>query len=405
MNPHRPFFFIPSALLFLTCVKQLEFPGAIFAGIYDDESPDGLAAMVRKELPEDSVIVDLDSGEIDCSDDRYAVLKQSWGAIPSSLRSTLVSELETLCRDAGIAPGQEPLDSEVDASFFASVPGLLVDDSGHHDGFSVPAPLDDRAIRDAFLRFFCAVLGGYDRYLVAPDMDFMTSGNEWFDSQGFLSSRPSELSAYLQLLLPTQLFQSFVQRRTESSDIRCLLFDECLAEYHSSPDPYGRLGGDIEATGQTQQGQPEMLYSLLVDQCCSADSSQSGDVGSNSDVPDSGQTDSVTTDSTTVSLSMEATILSLPSAVSLPPGLLYTYCRDGHPHFPQTLNHSLFLPIEPTSLDLGVVEYRSSLLARSQREMDDAYRRQKTATSTSGLSGQRRCLWQLPKLMVCAYLS
>jgi hypothetical protein len=49
----------------------LEFPGAIFVGIHDDGSPDGLASLVRNNLPEDSAIVDLDTGEIDCSGDRY----------------------------------------------------------------------------------------------------------------------------------------------------------------------------------------------------------------------------------------------------------------------------------------------------------------------------------------------
>jgi hypothetical protein len=48
----------------------LDFPGAIFVGIHDDGTPDGLASKVRKNLPEDSVIVDLDSGEIDTSGDR-----------------------------------------------------------------------------------------------------------------------------------------------------------------------------------------------------------------------------------------------------------------------------------------------------------------------------------------------
>lgn len=52
---------------FMSC---LDFPGAIFVGIHDDGSPDGLASLVRKSLPEDSAIVYLDTGEIDCSGDR-----------------------------------------------------------------------------------------------------------------------------------------------------------------------------------------------------------------------------------------------------------------------------------------------------------------------------------------------
>ena len=33
-------------------------------GIHDDGKPDGLANMVRDSIPEDSIIVELDSGEI-----------------------------------------------------------------------------------------------------------------------------------------------------------------------------------------------------------------------------------------------------------------------------------------------------------------------------------------------------
>ena len=190
----------------------------------------------------------------------------------------LVSEIETLCRDAGIVPGQEPLDSQVDSAFNASLSagkltgrwlqtrlvanqskvlisfillpfalsaGLVVDDFGGGD-HNAREPLDDRAVRDAFLRFFCSVLGGYERHLVVPDVDFLVSGNEWFDAQGFLSGAPQDRAPYLGSMVTTQLFQSFIQRRTEDSDVHCLLFDECLAEFHSSPVPYGRLGGDVK---------------------------------------------------------------------------------------------------------------------------------------------------------------
>ena len=53
---------------FMSC---LEFPGAIFVGIHDDGCPNGLAAVVRKTPPDDSIIVDLDSTTISCSGNRY----------------------------------------------------------------------------------------------------------------------------------------------------------------------------------------------------------------------------------------------------------------------------------------------------------------------------------------------
>lgn len=52
---------------FMSC---LQFPGAIFVGIHDDGNPDGLAATVRENIPEDTFIVDLDTGDIDCNGNR-----------------------------------------------------------------------------------------------------------------------------------------------------------------------------------------------------------------------------------------------------------------------------------------------------------------------------------------------
>lgn len=52
---------------FMSC---LEFPGAIFVGIHDDGHIDGLARTVRSSIPEESIIVELDSGEINCDTNR-----------------------------------------------------------------------------------------------------------------------------------------------------------------------------------------------------------------------------------------------------------------------------------------------------------------------------------------------
>ena len=142
----------------------------------------------------------------------------------------LMSELETLCRDADIVPGQEPLDSLVASAFDVEIPTGLVEDFDvlPEQNEESREPLDDRAIRDAFLRFFCFILRGYERFLVVPDADFLISGNEWFDSEAFLASASKDNSAYLKKLLGTQLFQSFIQRRTEDSDVHCLMFDETV---------------------------------------------------------------------------------------------------------------------------------------------------------------------------------
>jgi hypothetical protein len=390
---------------FMSC---LEFPGAIFVGIHDDGRKDGLAAMVKTTLPEDSAIVDLDTGELNCSGDRYTVLSNIWRTIPPGPRTMLVSEIETLCRDAGIVPGQEPLDSQIDSAFGVSVAAtdLIEDihDSGNH---AEREPLDDRAIRDTFLRFFTATLAGYERFLVPPDLDFKTSGSEWFDTQGFLSAASSEQAPYLSSLVTTQLFQLFVQRRTESSDVHCLLFDECLVEYHSSPVPYGRLGGDVETVLSTADGPPQMLYSLLVDQCCAESQQQSR--GGSFDVGDGGSDVLNTTASSHhlgIKMSSESFVnedgdlVTAPSGADLSQTSRFVYFSDGNPCFPQSLNVDYFLPREPDSLLVERSETTLPLLTRSEREVEEALRRRKTATSYRGLRNQSRCMWQLPKLMV-----
>jgi hypothetical protein len=396
---------------FMSC---LEFPGAIFVGIHDDGTADGLAAVVRKSMPEDSTIVDLDSGSVDCSGDRMTVLNSSWGVIPPGPRSVLVSEIETLCRDAGIAPGQEPLDSQIDSAFDASVPATLVEDEGITG--DQREPLDDRAIRDAFLRFFCSILGGYERYLVEPDVDFLISGNEWFDAKGFLSSASEENAAFLGALVSTQLFQSFIQRRTEASDVHCLLFDECMSEFHSSPVPYGRLGGDVETVPSPDSDTPQILYSLLVDQSATEPHlpmayDKSFDAGSDTDsssyqMAKGSLSTADVSDKLSISKNPDFAInstgdwVTVPSRHDLTPGERFIYCVDGNCSFPDRLNSKLYLPKQPESWLVEMSEAAAPLLARSDKEVEEAERRRRQATSHRGLQSQRRCLWQLPKLMV-----
>lgn len=337
---------------------------------------------------------------------RYEVLKQCWGVIPSGPRTVLVSEIETLCRDAGIVPGQEPLESQVDSAFSASLPVGLVDDFGGSESSEVARePLDDRAVRDAFLRFFCSVLGGYESHLVVPDVDFLISGNEWFDAQGFLAGAPHERAPYLGSLVTTQLFQSFIQRRTETGDVHCLLFDECLAEYHSSPVPYGRLGGDVEVVANSVGGPPQMLYSLLVDQCSTEayHPSWDEDDGKGVDATTAHHGASLSTPSIQLAESMvqeNGDIVTQPSRHNLIDGKRFVYCVDGNPCFPQHLDVNLFYPREPEALLTEMSAMPSTLLARTEREVEEANRRRKLATTYRGLHTQRRCLWQLPKLMV-----
>jgi DENN (AEX-3) domain/uDENN domain/dDENN domain len=400
--------------------SSLHFPGAIFVGIHDDGDPHGLAASLKASYPEESIVVNLDTGEMDCEgDDRFKMFTQVWYLIPHAPRSSLVAELEALCRDVDLVPGQEPLESLVDSAFHVD----LIDAVEGHDVNPTTSrkPLDDRGVRDAFLRFFCSILGGYERCLVVPDADFLVSGDEWFDAAGFLAAVRTEHAAYLTSLVSTQLFQAFVQRRTEASDVHCLLFDECLAEYHSSPVPYGRLGGDVEAIQSEDSSQMHMLYSLLVDQSAAVaptgldhttifmnKSMDASDAESSFSMNNASRATISIAEGSAVhsesALNFEGELVTVPSRRDLPPGKKYMYCVDGNPCFPHHLNSELFLPREPSSWVIATTKASNPLLARSERELEEANRRRRM--SISKLSGihQRRCLWQLPKLMGSHFL-
>ena len=73
---------------------------------------------------------------------------------------------------------------------------------------------------------------------------------QWFDTEGFLATTRNDTSAFLAAFTKTQHFQSFIQRRTEASDVHCLLFDECSLEFHSSKVPFGVLEVDAEEGGK-----------------------------------------------------------------------------------------------------------------------------------------------------------
>ena len=66
------------------------------------------------------------------------------------LEQSLVEEIEALCLDARIEPGQEPTGPAIEAALdIADVTFAPVFDGDSYIQF------DDRAVRDSFLRFFC----------------------------------------------------------------------------------------------------------------------------------------------------------------------------------------------------------------------------------------------------------
>lgn len=298
----------------------------------------------------------------------------------------LIKEVESLCQDAGIIPGQEPLDYSIDSTIDSTIPSSCAFENRHNRANN--EPLDDRAVRDCFLRFFCSILGGYERFLVVPDADFLISGNEWFDSSKFLAAAPPTRNPYLGALVGTQLFQSFIQRRTEASDVHCLLFDECAIEFHSTKMPYGIRGnGD-----------------LLVDQCATEpdfllneeDNSFIAISQAGSDTATHASYDS---EIPSFALNNSGDIVTVPSVVGLPPNSRSVYCVDGQPSFPTSLQSSYFYPREPEHLSADQDESPAPIMTRSDREKEESTRLLNSTISRRGPQKQHRCLWQLPKFM------
>lgn len=347
-------------------------------------------------------------------------MKAAYQIIPSESRNLLIKEVEVICKDAGIVPGQEALDFGFDSSCQVIESSLLSNVRIFEKKLELHDSLDDRSIRDSFLRFFCSILGGYERFLIVPDADFLTSGNDWFDSSSFVGSAPANRTPFLRTLVQTQLFQSFIQRRTEASDVHCMLFDECLAEYHGSKVSFGRLSSN---TGSQKQDD-DIRFILLIDQCATepdlfVDDDESSLTRSEmynksvlndndtSTQASSGYADSTISESTSIekdtqyALNASGDIVTVPSTAHLPPNAKFFNCVDGNPSFPTKLDQKLFLPLEPEMLETESSPLPAPILTRSEREREEAVRLCNTMVSRRGLQNQHRCLWQLAKFMVC----
>lgn len=181
------------------------------------------------------------------------------------------------------------------------------------------------------------------------------------------------------------------------------------------------MGGDVETVTSGENGQPQMLYSLLVDQSATepqlamsttdrsfdADSKHGSDTDSGTLPPVARSTLSTSETSDRpkyfdFAVNASGDWVTVPSRQDLAEGERFVYCVEGNPTFPDQLDPNLYLPQQPESWLVEMSEASSPLLARSEKEVEEADRRRKQATSYRGLQSQRRCLWQLPKLMVRA---
>ena len=165
----------------------------------------------------------------------------------------------------------------------------------------------------------------------------------------------------------------------------------------------------METVANSDGGPPQMLYSLLVDQCSTEAYHPSWDEDDRHGL-DISAAHHTTSLSNTSSIQLSDSILqesgdivTQPSRHNLTEGKRFVYCVDGNPCFPQHLDAALFYPSEPESLLSEMSEMPSTLLARTEREVEEGNRRRKLATTYRGLHTQRRCLWQLPKLMVSCH--
>ena len=176
----------------------------------------------------------------------------------------------------------------------------------------------------------------------------------------------------------------------------------------------------MEKIQEEENGSPRVVYSLLVDQSAalpagydqqsfvsdkSFDASETDHSGGNT--ANALKASHSFADSTSAyskyaesMLNPAGDLVTGPSRENLQHGQRYIYCIDGNPCFPHKFNESLFFPKEPESWLVEMSKTPDPLLARSEKEMEEADRRRRLATSHCGFQKQnRRCLWQLPKLM------
>ena len=186
--------------------------------------------------------------------------------------------------------------------------------------------------------------------------------------------------------------------------------------FAASPKPYGRLGEDMELVQDEEGTRPRCIYSLLVDQAAtfpvgheqSFISNRSFDASEPESAANAMKASLTFAENNSryavSAVNASGDFVTGPTKENLPRGQRFIYCIDGNPCFPHRFDHSLFLPNEPESWLVEMSKTPNPILARSEKELEDADRRRRQATSQNGFQKQRRCLWQLPKLLGSHFL-
>ena len=217
----------------LGCV---EFPGGFFLGVKDDadddEADEANHTMLGKVQGllrdcDDVILVDLSRNLVTSASPRLPVTFKS---LPAKLRETLQVRWMLSLAEAELVPG----------SGFASNPDHDLDFPGMSTAtpcHQKRRPLNDRAIRDAALCLMLSLLKGYRDHLVVPELNH--GYREIFAKQAFLNQCVDKANrSFMVKMMGTQLFSSFIQRRTEASDPHLLFFDHCMASYTPSPEAW-----------------------------------------------------------------------------------------------------------------------------------------------------------------------
>ena len=230
----------------LGCV---EFPGGFLLGVRDDADEEGSSSSASSSAAssggtssssttmlgkvqhllrdcDDVVLVDLGRNLVTSAS---PLLPVTFKSLPAKLRQTLQTRWTMTLAEADILPGSGfPSNPDHDLDF----PGLSTAmHTAHHQKRT---PLNDRAIRDAALCFMLSLMKGYRDNLVVPDLHH--GYREIFNKRAFLDQCVDKANrSFVVKMMGTQLFSSFIQRRTEASDPHLLFFDHCMASY--APDP------------------------------------------------------------------------------------------------------------------------------------------------------------------------
>lgn len=95
--------------------------------------------------------------------------------------------------------------------------------------------IDEQALREAFLKFFVAIMKNYRKYLIYPSQETPNPLVN-FQQKDFIADHPSDWSEFLKSVLPTQAFCQFCDARISSSSLKdadIRFFDESIEAKHN----------------------------------------------------------------------------------------------------------------------------------------------------------------------------